>query len=119
MTSLNKHQNLLAWRKSKGCTIDCEINLDELFETKEGRKKFDTKWKDFLASDPNNKAVITFQKNALRSDDDPSYGIAMAKAGKLKGTLKDNLKIPLFCVPPTRLSGPCSNVLNKFSLSNG
>ena len=271
MTSLNKHQNLFVWRESEGCTIDCEINLDELFETKEGRKKFDAKWKDFLASDPFNKKiyeekgnllkykseqliplkkdkrpplllvlgnpathsvengmffsfegnkkehrfwksilkpagvlnlpfdsnqavtklnkqrrealfnlkydspfriglcvfitmpsapggkwggiagvhkllgiralrlleqaetervldcankfvtpkgkVLIFQKNAwnaLRSDDDPLYGIDMAKAGKLKGTLKDNPKLPLFCVPPTRLSGPCSNVLNKF-----
>jgi len=271
LTSLNKHQNLFAWRESEGCTIDCEINLDELFETKDGRKKFDAKWKDFLASDPFNKKiyggkgnllkykseqliplkkdkrpplllvlgnpathsvengmffsfegnkkehrfwksilkpagvlnlpfdsnqavtklnkqrrealfnlkydspfriglcvfitmpsapggkwggiagvhkllgiralrlleqaetervldcanrfatpkgkVLIFQKNAwnaLRSDDDPLYGIDMAKAGKLKGTLKDNPKLPLFCVPPTRLSGPCSNVLNKF-----
>ena len=271
MTSLNKHQNLFVWRESEGCTIDCEINLDELFETNEGRKKFDAKWKDFLASDPFNKKiyeekgnllkykseqliplkkdkrpplllvlgnpathsvengmffsfegnkkehrfwksilkpagvlnlpfdsnqavtklnkqrrealfnlkydspfriglcvfitmpsapggkwggiagvhkllgiralrlleqaetervldcankfvtpkgkVLIFQKNAwnaLRSDDDPLYGIDMAKAGKLKGTLKDNPKLPLFCVPPTRLSGPCSNVLNKF-----
>ena len=271
MTSLNKHQNLFVWRESEGCTIDCEINLDELFETNEGRKKFDAKWKDFLASDPFNKKiyeekgnllkykseqliplkkdkrpplllvlgnpathsvengmffsfegnkkehrfwksilkpagvlnlpfdsnqavtklnkqrrealfnlkydspfriglcvfitmpsapggkwsgiagvhkllgiralrlleqaeaervldcankfvtpkgkVLIFQKNAwnaLRSDDDPLYGIDMAKAGKLKGTLKNNPKLPLFCVPPTRLSGPCSNVLNKF-----
>ncbi len=28
----NKHQNLLAWRKSKGCTIDFEISLNLLFK---------------------------------------------------------------------------------------
>jgi hypothetical protein len=62
---LNKYQNLLAWRESKGCTIDCEINLDELFETKEGRKKFDAKWKDFLTSDPFNKKIYGKKGNLL------------------------------------------------------
>jgi hypothetical protein len=266
----NSHQNLLAWRKSKGCTIDCTINLNLLFEEKEERKKFDAKWKDFIASDPNNTkvyrkrgneiiyrsehliptrknnrppllmvfgnpathsveagmffsfkdngkenrfwksilkparilelpfdptqsveklnaqrrqnmfslkydslfriglcvfismpsaaggkwggvagirkllgakafrkldraeqgrvikcakkfvdskgGVVAFQKNAwnaLCSDGDPEYNIDLAKAGKLKGTLKGSQKIPLLCVPPTRLSGPCSRVLKN------
>ncbi len=58
--------------------------------------------------------VVTFQKNAwnaLKSANDPQYGPETAKAGKLKGTLVDNHSIPLLCVPPTRLSGPCSRVL--------
>ncbi len=33
----SKHQNFLAWRKSKGCTIDCKISLNLLFEEKEER----------------------------------------------------------------------------------
>ena len=68
MTSLNKHQNLLAWRESKGCTIDCEINLDELFETKEGRKKFDAKWKDFMGLVPTsaNNFTIPVQESTTR-----------------------------------------------------
>ena len=69
----NKHQNLHAWRKSKGCTIDCTINLNLLFEEKEERKRFDAKWKDFVAFE----------------------------------------KIPLLCVPPTRLAGPCCQALIK------
>jgi hypothetical protein len=53
----NNHQNLLVWLKSKGCTIDCKINLNLLFEEKEERKRFDVKWKDFIASDPDNAKV--------------------------------------------------------------
>ncbi len=65
--------------------------------------------------------VVTFQKNAwnvLKSADDPQYGLETAKAGKFKGTLIDNPKIPLLCVPPTRLSGPCSRVLRKLLNKN-
>jgi hypothetical protein len=273
----NKHQKILSWRKAKGCTLNCKINLDRLFETAKEREKFNEKWKDFIASDPDNKkvykingnilsykseqliptktnqrpplllvlgnpathsvesgmffsfegnkfegnikehrfwkyilkpagifdlpfdegqsveklnqqrrqalynldnefpfqigltviismpsaasikkwsgvdgikrliganamsllekeetkrvlecaknfvtpkgAVIAFQKNAwnnLRSKNDPIYELKRARAGELKGTLKGSLKIPLFCVPPTRLSGPCSEVLEGF-----
>ncbi|MBW2167040.1 MAG: hypothetical protein JRG74_13385 [Deltaproteobacteria bacterium] len=59
-------------------------------------------------------AVIAFQKNAwnnLCSENDPKYDIKLARAGKLKGHLIGNMKIPQLCVPPTRLSGPCSRVL--------
>jgi len=276
----NKHQKLLSWCKAKGCTLNCKINLDRLFETVKERKRFDAKWKDFIASDPDNKkvykisgnilsykseqliptkknkrpslllvlgnpathsveagmffsfegnknqhrfwkdilkpagildlpfnagqsveklnqqrrqalynldnefpfqigltviismpsaastkkwsgvdgirgligakamrrlekeetkrvlecakkfvtpkgAVIAFQKNAwnnLRTEkyskndprNDPEYKLALAREGKLKGTLKGYPKIPLICVPPTRLSGPCSRVLKNF-----
>ena len=61
-------------------------------------------------------AVIAFQKNAwnnLCSKNDPGYELKLARAGKLKGHLKGNPAIPLFCVPPTRLSGPCSRVLEE------
>jgi hypothetical protein len=61
-------------------------------------------------------AVIAFQKNAwnnLRSENDPEYNVKLASIGKLKGHLKGNSKIPLLCVPPTRLCGPCSRVLKK------
>jgi len=61
----NKHQKLLSWRKAKGCTLNCEINLDRLFETKEERDRFNTKWKDFIASDPDNKKVYKINGNIL------------------------------------------------------
>ena len=60
-------------------------------------------------------AVIAFQKNAwngLRSEKDPEYSIEAARAGSLKGTLKGRNDLALFCVPPTRLAGPCRRVLN-------
>ena len=58
--------------------------------------------------------AIAFQKNAwnsLCSETDPQYSISAARAGTLKGTLKGLNELPLFCVPPTRLSGPCGKVL--------
>ena len=61
----NKHQKLLSWYKAKGCTLNCEINLDRLFETKEERDRFNTKWKDFIASDPDNKKVYKINGNIL------------------------------------------------------
>ena len=63
-------------------------------------------------------AVIAFQKNAwnnLCSENDQKYEVKLARAGKLKGHLKRDPKIPLLCVPPTRLSEPCSRVLQKLS----
>jgi len=59
-------------------------------------------------------AVITFQKNAwncLKSKHDPNYDVELARKGELKGAFKGDPEIPIFCVPPTRLSGPCSRVL--------
>jgi hypothetical protein len=63
-----------------------------------------------------NGIAVAFQKNAwngLKSDEDILYSIENARKGKLKGTLKDIPNIPLIGVPPTRLSGPCSDVIRK------
>ncbi len=69
--------------------------------------------KEFLSG---NGAVVTFQKNAwngLRSENDPKYDIKLARSGELKGSFIGDSKISLFCVPPTRLAGPCSKILRK------
>jgi len=61
-------------------------------------------------------AAIAFQKNAwncLRSEKDAEYSIGSARAGSLKGTLKGHNDLPLLCVPPTRLAGPCRRVLTQ------
>jgi hypothetical protein len=61
-------------------------------------------------------AVIAFQKNAwnsLRSENDSEYGISAAREGRLKGTLKGHDDLALFCVPPTRLAGPCRRALTQ------
>jgi len=66
--------------------------------------------------------VVTFQKNAwnaLRSEGDSEYKISLAKDGKLKGRLKEMTSIPLIGVPPTRLSGPCSEILSQLLEGQG
>ena len=69
--------------------------------------------KEFLSNDG---VVVSFQKNAwnsLKSDEDPVYDINLSKAGKLMGRLKNCPGVSLFGVPPTRLLGPCREVLSK------
>jgi len=69
--------------------------------------------KDFLSKDG---IVVSFQKNAwniFKSDQDPPYDINLAKAGNLIGKMKNCSEIALFGVPPTRLMGPCRDVLMK------
>ncbi|MEJ2589006.1 MAG: hypothetical protein P8165_15820, partial [Deltaproteobacteria bacterium] len=63
-----------------------------------------------------NGAVVSFQRNAwnaLRSNEDEPYRIQLARPGKLHGTIKGDLNIPLLGVPPTRLAGPCRKILTK------
>ncbi len=76
--------------------------------------------KDFIGDDPRGK-IVTFQKNAwngLKSENSPEYKIDKAKDGTLKGCLKDQPKIPLFGVPPTRLVGPTKRVLSNLLCYN-
>ncbi len=65
------------------------------------------------------KAII-FQKNAwnaLRSGGDPPYRVEGARAGTLKGRLKDVPGIEILGVPPTRLAGPCQLVLKTIAMN--
>jgi hypothetical protein len=65
--------------------------------------------------------VVTFQRNAwegLRSYKDPAYSIDIARKGKLKGKLRDLPNIPLYGVPPTRLIGPCREILKRFTMKS-
>jgi len=74
--------------------------------------------KQFLST---NGVVVSFQKNAwnsLKSDEDPPYDINLAKAGKLMGKLKNCPEIIIHGVPPTRLVGPCRNILSKVLISD-
>ena len=48
-----------------------------------------------------------------RSEQDPEYSIEAARAGNLIGILEGQKDSSLFCVPPTRLAGPCRGVLTK------
>jgi len=63
-------------------------------------------------------AVIAFQKDAwetLRCERSAAYSIAKAKSSELIGRLKDALDIPLYGVPPTRLSGPCRDAIKEIA----
>ena len=69
--------------------------------------------REFLSNDG---VVVSFQKNAwnvLKSDEDPPYDINLAKAGKLKGKMKNCPEVALFGVPPTRIVGPCRDALRE------
>ncbi|MBC8432540.1 MAG: hypothetical protein H8D96_11540 [Desulfobacterales bacterium] len=71
---------------------------------------------------PPNGIAVTFQKNAwngLKSDGDIPYSLKPANKGNLKGSLKGMPNIPLLGVPPTRLSGPCSRVLQQLLNEQG
>ena len=62
--------------------------------------------------------IIVFQKNAwnaLRSEGDPTYRLKSANRGLLRGSLTGTSGIPLFGIPPTRLSGPCSRILSNMA----
>ena len=74
--------------------------------------------KEFLS---NNGIIVSFQKNAwntLKSEEDPLYDINLAKAGKLMGKMRNCSDIPLFGVPPTRIIGPCRDVLREVLMVN-
>jgi hypothetical protein len=61
-------------------------------------------------------AVIAFQKNAwnsLRAENDSEYSIGAAREARLKGSLKGHNDFALYCVPPTRLAGPCCRALTQ------
>lgn len=63
----------------------------------------------------NNGSVLVFQKNAwenLKSESDPSYNSKIVNNCGIVGKV-ENQKTSLICVPPTRLSGPCSRVIKK------
>ncbi|HSO18289.1 MAG TPA: hypothetical protein VLT88_02460 [Desulfosarcina sp.] len=63
-------------------------------------------------------AVIAFQKDAwetLRCERSAEYSIEKAKSHELIGRLKEAPEIPLYGVPPTRLSGPCKRVIGKIA----
>ena len=60
--------------------------------------------------------AAAFQKNAwegLRAEKDPQYKLELAKKGKLIGSLRGMNDIPLYGLPPTRLTGPCREALKE------
>lgn len=69
---------------------------------------------------PNRGNVVVFQKNAwnnLKSNNDMEYSRKIVNKEGIIGTVDNFSKVKLFCVPPTRLSGPAYNIL-KIHLNN-
>jgi hypothetical protein len=45
--------------------LECEIDLCQLFDTKDERERFEGKWDEFLESDPHNPDIFKKQGNRL------------------------------------------------------
>jgi len=46
--------------------LECEINLDQLFDTGKERDRFDERWDTFLKSDPHNPCIFNKSGNRLQ-----------------------------------------------------
>jgi hypothetical protein len=55
---------LLTCRQTNSIKLECEINLDLLFDTSKERERFDQRWDEFLESNPHNPQL--FKKNRSR-----------------------------------------------------
>lgn len=78
----------------------------------EEKKRVSNTIKKFVTG---NGAVIAFQKNAwenMKTINDPQYSQKIVNKKGLIGKV-GNSGIKLICLPPTRLSGPCSKVLKN------
>ena len=59
------NNELLTFRKMGSGHLKCSLDLSELYPSKVHREKFDSKWEDFLKSDPSNKRVFELNNNHL------------------------------------------------------
>jgi len=91
----NKHQKLLSWYEAKGCNLNLKINLDRLFKKAKERDRFNAKWNDFIASDPDNKKVYGASlSNTLTSgvDDGASRSYVLTRRNLLKHDYRPSRK---------------------------
>jgi hypothetical protein len=78
------------------------------------KRRMDRIIRDFVSP---NGAVIALQKDAylgLKDSESPNYSLREAGEGSLKGHCERELKVRLFCTPPTRLLEGKINVLRGF-----
>ena len=59
---------ILKYRQSNSIRLKCEINLDNLFESPTEKSRFNSKWCQFLASDPRNAEIFHLKGNRLCYD---------------------------------------------------
>jgi hypothetical protein len=62
---MQKSQKLLTFRQTTSIKLECEIDLDLLFDTCRERKRFEEKWDGFLESNPPNPKIFAKTGNRL------------------------------------------------------
>ncbi len=62
---MSRLKKLIRFRKKSSIRLECEIDLDQLFETKKERGRFEHKWNEFLSSNPYNPKIYSKKKNYL------------------------------------------------------
>jgi hypothetical protein len=62
---MNNPPKLLTVNQTDSIKLECEIDLCQLFDTKEERERFEDKWDAFLKSDPHNPEIFEKTGNRL------------------------------------------------------
>jgi len=62
---MDKPKKLIRFKKKSSIRLECEIDLDQLFETEKERGRFEHKWNEFLSSNPYNSKIYAKKKNYL------------------------------------------------------
>ena len=62
---MTKSQKLLGYHQTNSIKLDCEIDLDLLFDTCKEKKQFEKKWDGFLESNPHNSEIFAKTGNRL------------------------------------------------------
>jgi len=62
---MTKSNKLLTCRQTNSIKLECEINLDLLFDTNKERERFEQRWDEFLESNPHNPKIFKKTGNRL------------------------------------------------------
>ena len=62
---MTKSNKLLTCRQTNSIKLECEINLDLLFDTNKERERFEQRWNEFLESNPHNSKIFAKSGNRL------------------------------------------------------
>jgi hypothetical protein len=62
---MTKSNKLLTCRQTNSIKLECEIDLDLLFDTCKEKKQFEKKWDGFLESNPHNSKIFKKTGNRL------------------------------------------------------
>jgi len=62
---MDKPKKLIRFKKKSSIRLECEIDLNQLFEAEKERGRFEHKWNEFLSSNPYNSKIYSKKKNYL------------------------------------------------------